>query len=174
MKKVAEEKTKLVVFFIIAGIAGFLFNNPFTTPIHEFGHVLFAMLSGGGGEIAAWDMALVTYNGVFGGWLADIGGAAFYAFFFIGLSWVAAKHGRYVMVGFFVGLIIFETLWFPGNSDYQSAMNSFPVLTWIFLVSNILFSPIAAGISVPVAIEFWKIPWKPLVKTKKNKRAIYI
>lgn len=160
MQTVCGSKTVLVLLLIFAGTAGF-FANPLTTPIHEAGHVIFAILAGGGGEIAAWDMALISCNGYFCDWVASIGGPAFYSMVFIALSWFAARRGMYVLVAFFVGLILFEAMWFPGNQDYYDAVTNFPVFTWVFLVSNIILSPIAAGISVPVAIEFWGIPWRP-------------
>jgi len=140
--------------------------------IHEFGHVFAASITGGRGKIIAWDMASVYTEGAFQDFFVTIAGALAVYLFFSATGWWAARCGRFEISAVSVGVILYEAFFFVVSTDMASAHTNYPALAWTFTIGSLLIAPVAAGLSVPVAIDMWKVPWKPILRTRGYKKKV--
>lgn len=134
IKKKSVRKWEWYVSFLLftAGISWRMFSP--AAFIHEFGHVFFAYLTLGSGEIAHSHLAYTS-----GGWafLIDIGGSLFVILFGHLFFALALKLRRPWIGAFWLGCSYTEIFRFPGSQDALNAQ--IEAWHWYGIVTVVLF-----------------------------------
>lgn len=140
------EYTAASLVFLVGGalVAG----TNITAPIHEFGHLFFAIITGGNGFIYSWNETFAGGSTPFSNFMIEIGGYLFDGLFFLALGFLLWIKWRSPLTFFSLGFWLGNAYEAVPSADWRDARVSTAVTAAVAIMVAFLYIVLLAEYAI--------------------------